>query len=201
MENSIQDTLAELEVEVEVVQSKDERQTYSVWAIPTDDVSCRIKKLMEGLRAEFGGPEIEPHIALAGSIRLSPDNMLKKFEALEDPIQGYIPKVEAVITRRSYYQCVCILFQRPYYKKMYDILSNTSGHFDISNPDLPHLALLYGNLTEEERKRAKEKVSILDESITDLSFPIASVALYKTSYQDKTLKSWEKIAEKILRPR
>ncbi|PQM37934.1 cyclic phosphodiesterase-like [Prunus yedoensis var. nudiflora] len=171
MENSVQDTLAELEVEVEVVQSKDERQTYSVWAIPTDDVSCRIKKLMEGLRAEFGGPEIEPHIALAGS---SP---------------------------RSYYQCVCILFQRPYYKKMYDILSNTSGHFDISNPDLPHLALLYGNLTEEERKRAQEKVSILDESITDLSFPIASVALYKTNYQDKTLKSWEKIAEKILRPR
>ncbi|CAB4285123.1 unnamed protein product [Prunus armeniaca] len=195
MENGVQDTLEEL------VESKDERQTYSLWAIPTDDVSCRIKKLMEGLRAEFGGPKIEPHITLTGSIRMSPDDVLNKFEALEDPIQGYVPKVEAVITRRSYYQCVCILFQQPYFKKMYEILDYCCRHFDMFCHDLPHLALLYGNLTEEERKRAQEKVSILDESITDLSFPIASVALYKTNYQDKTLKSWEKIAQKILRPR
>lgn len=112
----MEDTLAEL------VESKDERQTYSLWAIPTDDVSWRIKKLMEGLRAEFGGPEIEPHITLTGSIRLSPDDVLNKFEALEDPIQGYVPKVEAVITRRSYYQCVCILFQQPYSKKVLSIV-------------------------------------------------------------------------------
>ncbi|KAI5326302.1 hypothetical protein L3X38_035376 [Prunus dulcis] len=90
----MEDTLAEL------VVSKDERQTYSLWAIPSDDVSCRIKKLMEGLRSEFGGPVIEPHITLTGSIRLSPDDVLNKFEALEDPIEGYVPKVEAVVTRR-----------------------------------------------------------------------------------------------------
>lgn len=42
-------------------ESKDERQTYSLWAIPSDDVSCRIKKLMEGLRAEFGGAPHYPY--------------------------------------------------------------------------------------------------------------------------------------------
>ncbi|ONI04244.1 hypothetical protein PRUPE_6G311100 [Prunus persica] len=86
------------------------------------------------------------------------------------PYEGYVPKVEAVVTRRSYYQCVCILFQRPYFEKMYDILRYYCVYFDIWNQDLPQVALLYGNLTEEERKRAQEKLSILDETITDLSF-------------------------------
>ncbi|KAL6215766.1 hypothetical protein ACLB2K_015194 [Fragaria x ananassa] len=62
----------------------------------------------------------------------------------------------------------------------------------------PHLSLLYGNLTGEERRKAQEKVTILDESITSMSFPITRLALYKTDYRDKRLKSWEKIAEYTL---
>ncbi|KAK9923909.1 hypothetical protein M0R45_032306 [Rubus argutus] len=105
---------------------------YSVCAFPSDEMSLRFKKVMEGLRTEFGGLEIEPHITVVGSI------------------------------------CV-----RPY------------------------LSLLYGYLTEEERKSARERVNILDKGIGNLSFPITRLALYKNSYKYTicTLKSWEKIAE------
>jgi hypothetical protein len=63
----------------------------------------------------------------------------------------------------------------------------------------PHLSLLYGYLTEEEKRKARELVGALDESITSLSFPITRLALYKIDYKDTTLKSWEKIAEYPLR--
>jgi len=58
---------------------------------------------------------------------------------------------------------------------------------------MPHLSLLYGDLTDEEKKKAKEKAIILDDS--SLSFQVTRLALYKTDPEDKTLKSWEKIAE------
>lgn len=60
---------------------------------------------------------------------------------------------------------------------------------------MPHLSLLYADLTEEEKKRAQEKADALDESIGSLTFQITRLALYKTDTEDKTLKSWEKVAE------
>ena len=60
---------------------------------------------------------------------------------------------------------------------------------------MPHLSLLYADLTDEEKKKAQERAYILDETIDNLSFRISRLALYKTDTEDKTLKSWEKVAE------
>ncbi|KAL6203833.1 hypothetical protein ACLB2K_027532 [Fragaria x ananassa] len=84
------------------------RYSLKVWAMLPKDASLRIKNVMEGLRAKFGGREIK----IVGSIQVR-----------------------------------------------------------------PHLSLLFGKLAE--RKRAEEKVSILDESISSLSFSVTRFALYK----------------------
>lgn len=60
---------------------------------------------------------------------------------------------------------------------------------------MPHLSLLYGELTDEEKKRAEEKVRVLDETITSLNFTIDRIALYKCNDEDRTQHSWEKILE------
>lgn len=60
---------------------------------------------------------------------------------------------------------------------------------------MPHLSLLYADLTEEEKKRAQERANALDEGIGSLTFQITRLALYKTDTEDKSLKSWEKVAE------
>ena len=60
---------------------------------------------------------------------------------------------------------------------------------------MPHLSLLYADITEEEKQRAKEKAEALDESISNLGFTISRISLHKTDTADRTLKSWEKVAE------
>lgn len=65
---------------------------------------------------------------------------------------------------------------------------------------MPHLSLLYGDLTEEEKKTALEKACALDESIGGLSFQISRLVLYKTETEDKSCKSWEKVEEFELKP-
>ncbi|KAE7996335.1 hypothetical protein FH972_001066 [Carpinus fangiana] len=63
---------------VEVVE---EKHVYSVWALPPDDVAARLKKLMESLRSEFGGPHFEPHITVVKAISLTPDDALRRFRS------------------------------------------------------------------------------------------------------------------------
>lgn len=63
---------------------------------------------------------------------------------------------------------------------------------------MPHLSLLYQELSEDEKKKAEQKANSLDEAIAGLSFPITRLALYKTDTEDKTLESWEKIDEYTL---
>ncbi|XP_004298527.1 PREDICTED: F-box/kelch-repeat protein At3g06240-like [Fragaria vesca subsp. vesca] len=156
-----------------------EWHSYSVWAILPDDVCLKVRKVIQGLRSEFGGPEIEPHITVVGSIRMTHAEVLNKFRSLQSCVpSGYKAIVNRLLWRATGFCGSCFGFQ--------------SGV-------RPHLSLLYGNLTEEERTRAQEKVSILDESITRMSFPITKLALYKIDYKDKSLKSWEKIAEYNLR--
>lgn len=60
---------------------------------------------------------------------------------------------------------------------------------------MPHLSILYADLTDKEKKKAQERAIALDESLSGLSFQISRLALYKTDTEDKTLKSWEKMAE------
>lgn len=60
---------------------------------------------------------------------------------------------------------------------------------------MPHLSLLYGDLTEEEKKAAQQKANCLDPTISSLSFPSSRLALYRTNPDDKTCLWWEKVAE------
>nr|XP_028951019.1 uncharacterized protein LOC114821801 isoform X1 [Malus domestica] len=163
--------------------------SYSVWAIPPADVSHRIKKVMEGLQAEFGGPEIEPHIPILGSIEMmSREDALNKFRFAPNDI---VAKVDRVVTKNYYHQCVSLLMDR----ELFENAQSWSYHFGFYNSSMPYLSLLYGKLTEEERKKAGEIVNILDESITSWTFPIIHFALYEIDYDDRSLKSWTKITK------
>ncbi|XP_062016702.1 cyclic phosphodiesterase-like [Rosa rugosa] len=177
-----------------------EKNVYSVWALPPDDVTPRLKKLMEGLRAEFNGPYFDPHITVVGAITLTPEDALNKFKAASQAVKAYEAKVESVATGTFFYQCVFLLINPT--PQVVEASAICCGHFgyNSSTPYMPHLSLLYADLSDEDKKKAQEKASILDESIASLSFPVTRLALYKTDTEDKTLKSWEKIAECTLQP-
>lgn len=59
---------------------------------------------------------------------------------------------------------------------------------------MPHMSLLYGDLAEDEKIKAEEKANSLD-GINGLSFPINRLVLYISDTDDKTCRSWRKVAE------
>lgn len=92
-----------------VVVDKNEKDFYSVWAIPPDEVRARVKKLMEGLRSEFGGPQFDPHVTVVGAMSLTADDALEKFKSACNGLKAYNCTVDRVATGTFFYQCVFLL--------------------------------------------------------------------------------------------
>ncbi|KAM0862290.1 hypothetical protein ACQ4PT_045352 [Festuca glaucescens] len=77
----------------------------------------------------------------------------------------------------------------------------TSDHFcahfgyQRSTPYMPHVSLLYGDLTDEEKEAARKKVEEMDSELSGLQFEISELALYRTDTEDKSLESWYRNTE------
>ncbi|CDO96902.1 unnamed protein product [Coffea canephora] len=176
-------------------ENQQEKHAYSVWGLPPEDLRPRLKKLMESLRSEFNGPEFEPHVTVVGAISLTENEAREKFNKACQGLKAYKAKVEKVATGTFFYQCVFLLLEPS--PEVVETSYHCCGHFGYlrSTPYMPHLSLLYAATSEEEKKAAQERACALDETIGDLEFEISRLALYKTDTEDKSLKSWEKVAE------
>ncbi|KAK4259497.1 hypothetical protein QN277_005822 [Acacia crassicarpa] len=175
-------------------EAAEKEYEYSVWALPTEDVRERMKKLMSGLRSEFGGPEFEPHITVIGAISLTSGDALKKFRSACEGLKAY----NATVDRMDREWVYLLIHPTPQVVETSDHFFSHFG-FNRSSPYLPHMSLLYGDLSEEERKKAQERANALDD-VSGLKFQICRLALYKTDTKDKTLESWKEIADCILIP-
>ncbi|XP_028550377.1 uncharacterized protein LOC110095315 isoform X3 [Dendrobium catenatum] len=58
---------------------------------------------------------------------------------------------------------------------------------------MPHVSLIYGDLSDEEKERARKRAEEIDESVCGLTFEVSSLALCKTDTLDKTTESWEMV--------
>ena len=92
-----------------VEKEEEEKHAYSVWALPPDDVAARLKKLMDGLRSDFGGPQFEPHFTVVGAISLTPDDALRRFRSSCEGLKAYAASVDRVVTGTFSSQCVFLL--------------------------------------------------------------------------------------------
>ncbi|KAK3004223.1 hypothetical protein RJ639_018025 [Escallonia herrerae] len=179
------------------------KNVYSVWALPPEDLKPRLKKLMGELRSEFNGPEFEPHVTVVGAVSLTEGDARDKFKSACEGLKAYNAKVEKVATGSFFYQCVFLLlhptaeFSVRIFTPGVETSAHCCSHFGYRNstPYMPHLSLLYADLMDEEKKIAQERANALDENVGSLSFQITRLALYRTDTEDKTLNSWEKIAE------
>ncbi|CAH9114263.1 unnamed protein product [Cuscuta epithymum] len=176
--------------------SVDEKEdVYSVWGLPPEDVTARMKKLMEGIRSEFGGAQFEPHVTVVGGMRLTEREARDKFRKACVGLKPYGATVSKVATGPFFYQCVFLLLHPT--PEVVETSDHCCSHFGYQRPSayMPHVSLLYADITDEEKKSVEERAYALDETIGSLEFPIDRLALYKSDTEDKSLKSWVKVDE------
>ncbi|XP_021764214.1 cyclic phosphodiesterase-like [Chenopodium quinoa] len=177
--------------------SGDEEGAYAVWATPSKDAKIRLKKLMSGLRSKFGGPKFDPHLTVVGPISLTGKDATEKFRAACRGLKVYPAQAQEISTGNSFWQSVYLRLDAT--PEVLGISSHFDEHFGNTRttPYLPHMSLLYGDLTDEEKNEAIDEAKTLDDTIDSMSFAIDRLELYITP-DDKTLKSWIKVEEYVL---
>ncbi|KMT03865.1 hypothetical protein BVRB_8g188360 [Beta vulgaris subsp. vulgaris] len=172
-----------------------EAHAYSVWALPPEEARVRVKKLMDNLRSEFGGPEFDPHLTVVRAVTLTPEDALDRFRSACNGVKAYSVHARGI----SIGTCLNLIFDPT--PQVVATSEHCCGHFGFNRTAAyrPHMSLLYADLTNEMMKKAEERATILDDSIANLCFTVNRLALYITD-EDKTLKSWKKVAEYELQP-
>ncbi|KFK28561.1 hypothetical protein AALP_AA7G012300 [Arabis alpina] len=175
------------------MEEEKKKEVYSVWALPDEETEPRFIKIMESLRSEFSGPRFDPHVTVVGATNLTEEEAKKMFQAACDGFKPYTATVDRVSTGTFFYQCVFLLLESTH--EVMKAGEHCKKHFncDTTTPYMPHLSLLYAELTEEEKKKAQEKAYTLDSTLDGLTFRLNRLALCKTDVEDKTLESWEKV--------
>ncbi|XP_037422587.1 cyclic phosphodiesterase-like [Triticum dicoccoides] len=168
-------------------------EVYSVWALPPEPVRDRLRGLMAGLRAAHGGPPFEPHATVVGAVRMRRPAAIQALRAaaVAAGVAPYTARVTGVARGDFFYQCVYLLLEPT--PEVIQTSDHFCAHFGFqrSTPYMPHVSLLYGDLTDEEKEAARKKVEEMDSEISGLQFEISELALYRTDTEDKSLESWE----------
>lgn len=171
---------------------------YSVWAMPPPERREEFVKLMNDLRSEFGGPSFEPHVTVVGVQRLTKSQACANLEAACRAVAPYTCRLNQVARGTHFYQCVYILVQPTPEVMQANVLAKRC--FGLSTNPLesymPHMSLLYGDLPDDEKEKAKVKAQAkFDDLIRNTEFQVSSLCLYSTDTEDKSLTSWHKVAE------
>ena len=70
----------------------------------------------------------------------------------------------------------------------------------LSNPKyMPHLSLLYADMTEREKEEALKFPASFTSLLDDSLFEVTSIDIYSTPLSDRSTKSWKCVAEIPLR--
>lgn len=178
-----------------------EEGVFSVWAMPPEQKRAPFRQIMEKLRIEFGGPAFEPHVTVVGAQRLKKAEACAMLEAACTAMSSYTCRLTDIAGGTFFYQCVYALVEQTPQVMEANLQANRCfGVDENARPYMPHLSLLYGDLSDEDKLKAKAMAKTLCHLIQNTEFQVSSLCLYKTDTHDKSLRSWEKVAECNLKP-
>eukprot|EP00890_Picochlorum_soloecismus_P001436 jgi/Picsp_1/2293/NSC_05757-R1_protein len=180
---------------------------YSIWFMPStacSNASAVYGKEIQRLstKASIPGPCFPPHVTLLGAISGFEENeMREKTESLARSFGSRVAMRMARIDKGSHFhQCVFVLVEKSdILKKYFDETCVVFGLDESSGKHyMPHLSLLYSEISQEERAALVEdssrKMKIEDPENPLPGFESDTIELWYTPIQDKTLKSWKRIA-------
>ncbi len=159
--------------------------TYSLWLEPSGDIAYRLQERIKDLSKKYGTPVFRPHVTLLGSIKSTETELIPITNTLATSQAPF----ELVLTRAGYrdtfYQSLFVHVNESNHLKE---LRKMACRLYDSDEDkyMPHLSLLYGDLTQKEKERI---LNIMGREF-HIRFPVNGIVVMKT---DGLPGKWKKV--------
>eukprot|EP00897_Mesotaenium_endlicherianum_P005409 jgi/Mesen1/4897/ME000244S04086 len=183
---------------------------FSLWAMPAEGspLRARLQEIISELSQKFSCPAFEPHVTVLGGFGtgqgLSDDEVIYKTKALCKALRPYTCHMLDLSRGSVYFQCVYLLIEKNHGVRLTFISRRSCSPVAretrvVKEGYMPHLSLLYGDLSDEQKGEAMEIVRTkYADVLVNSEFLVSSLALYRTDGEDKLLASWEKVGEYAL---
>lgn len=131
---------------------------YALWLTPDVDFEKKISEIMHGLAAEYNGPVFEPHITLLGKITSAKDGLEKATQELAGLIPCMSVENTGISATQQYFKSLFLDISQSETLHQAFILAAQRFEYEKSYDFTPHLSLLYGNQTAEEKQLIKARI-------------------------------------------
>lgn len=134
--------------------------SYSLWIIPPEHITNQISVMQKRIRDILGGPEIIPHLTIAGGIWTSRNNFDSAFR---ESLEHYrVSTIECSRLELSDAFFRALYLTASVGTSVYKTRSNIYDTLETSEPEfVPHISLYYGSVDRRDKIQAKEQLGEL----------------------------------------
>ena len=164
---------------------------YHLFAEPAGDLAKELRHQIATLAQEYGGPIFSPHITILSRVEGSVDELVTKTETLVASTPSFEVDLGELHAEDAYFRSLNIAIDTNI--ELMQLHERAKRLFSVEDTALyiPHISLLYGNYSQEEKNKTLETLKYLKGT----SFILNSISLYKTEGE---ADQWEKIREFII---
>ncbi len=126
---------------------------YTIWLQPSGDVAYQLQERINKLSKKYDTPSFEPHVTLISGLERSETEMKALLNTLAASVSPFELTLNKAGYRDTFYQSLFIYVQKD--KVLNELRRRSCRLFDYSEPNsyTPHLSLLYGKLSRNEKER------------------------------------------------
>lgn len=155
--------------------------------MPDQEVQKTLTSIVEELAQKYSGPVFEPHMTLLGDLPLSKEDVVSRTRKLASVLKPFPITLGKVECSTTYFQNVFVRVNTSALLLSAYIRARDLFDIDAHRFFMPHISLLYGDHSMQERTRIAETVHL-----SPLSFT-ANTLRIMTSGGD--VSSWDTIEE------
>jgi 2'-5' RNA ligase len=164
-----------------------EETVYSLWIRPHGNLAHTLQDRINEFSEAYNGPLFTPHLTLLGGLKSNRSELISITDLLAHSLSTFPIKLTDVDTGSDYFHCIFIkakkskelIHAHETAAKMFEVESNAKSYE-------PHVSLLYGNLSVNEKERIVNKMG----RAFDAEFTARHLLLVRTSGAPE---QWEKI--------
>lgn len=150
---------------------------FSLWLMPEGEERKELNTLILELSRKLGTPSFWPHVTLLGQVMEDKKDVLEKTASLASSLNDFVINLKGTDYLDEYFRCLFLIARKEADLVNANLKARTLFSRRDEPPFMPHLSLVYGNLSAE----AKENVLAEVIGIREYSFSVRKISLFSTS--------------------
>jgi len=150
---------------------------FSLWFMPEGEEGKELKALILELSRKLDTPSFWPHVTLLGQVMDDKKDVLEKTARLASSLSTFVINLNGTDCLDEYFRCLFLIARNDVDLVNANLKARALFSRMDETPFMPHLSLVYGNLSVE----AKENVLAELSGRREYSFSVRKISLFSTS--------------------